>query len=241
MVCPLNRRSVLPAVMPKWRRRGSARFPGGFFANIDDTTDVILGSLNDQGYIARTDPLSLGGLYASQPNAVGVVTNEAPNLLGAVDIHAEYVDPTPLPNGVVAILNFNIFEPETPTLISDTLSMARDSWDMPQGGSTRRTCQWIYTFFRVTRMRPCSLSSYPMPLTMSPKTSTSPRFINQVTGLTNAHVQFVLRVPEPLTFELLGLGIASPSSASLAQASNVVPRKPDRRNHRCYTSNRNHF
>jgi hypothetical protein len=62
--------------------------PGGFFATIDDTTDVLLGSLDDKGYVAPANPFFLSGAYGVHASEFGTIKNEAPAVLGQVDIRA---------------------------------------------------------------------------------------------------------------------------------------------------------
>jgi len=94
--------------------------PDAFFININDATETMLGSLNAFGYIPATNPCILGGEFGAQPGAVCSVTSETANGLGAVDIHADYFEGNPFVFGATAIVNFNIFEPDT-SIVSDTL------------------------------------------------------------------------------------------------------------------------
>lgn len=183
--------------------------PGDFFANIDDVTDVTRGSLSDHGYIPATSPFTVGGSYTSQPGAVGSITNEGPGILGQVDIHADYADPNPLPVGVVVIVNFNMFEPEAPSLISDTLSITFTGHVAGDGTNTSVDLHFLSGATDEALLPPALPNAFVVPENFDVS-----GLINQATsqfvagGLRAAHVQFA-SVPEPSTFVMLGLGIAS--------------------------------
>lgn len=183
--------------------------PQAFFANIDDTTDLTLGSLSDQGYIAATNPFTVGGKYPFNPINVGSTTNEGPNVFGVVILHAEYADPNPLPVGVGVTVNFNMFEPEAPTSISDTLSLRFTGIQDGTGANTSVDLQFISGATDEALLPPQLTSAF-----VVFENSDVSGLINQATsmfvpgGLLNAHVQFA-SVPEPSTVVLAGLGVVS--------------------------------
>ena len=190
--------------------------PGGadqFWLNIDDGTERTYASLGDTGYLPPTDPFTFGGLYNIAGTGVlpvpasgitGAITQESLTSMGAVDVHLQYSDISPLAPGASQTVNFNVFEPENPSLLSDTLSVTFTG-QTPTGSNPWNMSVDIH--FLSGNLDDTILPPLlPNAFVVGENTDVS-SYITSATGLQTAHIHFA-SVPEPSSLVSAGLGVA---------------------------------
>jgi hypothetical protein len=165
---------------------------------------VQLASISDSGFIPATNPPSFGGPY--NPGNTSITTvNEGIGTHGAVDMHLQYIDRTPLANGGLESVNLNIVEAPGSTTISDTLGITFTGQTPTAGDANNMSVDLHW--------RSESTDGLPLPalsnahtideITFDQKDLWS--FINGDTGLSDFHIR-ISSVPEPSSVVMLGLG-----------------------------------
>jgi hypothetical protein len=173
-------------------------------------TNTQFASLSDSNFIPTTNPATLGGAFASQAGTSISIINEGVGVLGAVDMHFEYSDSTPLASGTFATVNFNFF---AGTTLSDTLGMAFTGQTPTTGDPNNMSVDLHWRSDSADGLLPPTLpnahnlNEIPW-ATGNPASELFP-FIHSDTGLSGTHVvvNSVSSVPEPSSVVMMGLGV----------------------------------
>lgn len=219
--------SLLWALSPTLALAGAASLPAWVFID-EGEGPVQLASLSDgsvagiggTGFIPATNPASYGGLYNSTGSGVTTtpassvttsITNEAVGVLGAVDMHFQYTDRTPLAAGASQTVNFNFYDgnPST-TLVSDTLSLTFTGQAPAPGTGNNMLVDLHWRSDSADEIIAPPPLSNAHNLNEIPWATGNPAFelfsfIHADTGLSDAHF-LVNSVPEPSSVVMMGLG-----------------------------------
>ncbi|MGA2716280.1 MAG: hypothetical protein ABSG41_24555 [Bryobacteraceae bacterium] len=196
--------------------------PGAAWVTIFDGTVsepyTISSSLNDTGYITPSDTGGmgvLGGAYATQAGAAAFDVQEGPGVLGQASLDFEYADPTPLADGTIKIVNFNISEPSDPSKLSDTLSI---TFTGHNDGTNNMSIDLHYLSDNDLGLVPPLLPSA-IAITETGQYQDLSAAIKAATGLSNFNLQFTSLVlactPKPNTTDI-ATGLTNPLFAGTA-------------------------
>ena len=155
---------------------------------------IISSSLSDAGYITPSDTAGkgvLGGAYATQVGAAAFDVQEGPGVLGQASVNFEYFDPTPIPDGTIKVVNFNISEPNDPSKLSDTLSI---TFTGHFDGTNNMSIDLHYLSDNDQGLVPALLPSA-IAITETGQYQDLSAMIKTATGLSNFHLQFTSLVP----------------------------------------------
>jgi hypothetical protein len=192
LVCVLSPTLALAeSVQPAWVSIGEGESP------------VQTASISDSGFSSTTNPPSYGGVY-NPGNTTITTVNEGVGVLGDVDMHVQYIDSTPLANGVTQIVNFNIVEVPGSTTISDTLNITFTGQTPTASDANNMEVDLHWRSESTDGVRPPALANAHIIDEVTFANVDLIPFVIGDTGLSDFHIR-TNSVPEPSSVVMMGL------------------------------------